>query len=61
MKYFKINFIENIELKPLYKGQFEIIQSKLETSTSKYVSVTPDVAICHKCKLDIYTNKKYEK
>jgi len=57
----KIELIKKIELKPLYKGQFEIIQSKLETSTSKYVSVPPDVAICYKCKLDIYTNKKYEK
>ena len=57
----KINFIKKIELEPLYKGQFEIIQSKLETSTSKIASVPPDIAICHKCKLDIYTKEKYEK
>ena len=55
----KINFIEKLELNPLYKGQFEIIQSKLETSTSKTASVPPDIAICEKCLLDIISFGKY--
>jgi len=57
----KIDCIDKIKLKPLYKGQFEIIQSKFEISTSKIVSVPPDIAICYKCKLDIYTKRKYNK
>jgi hydrogenase maturation protein HypF len=55
----KINSIKKLELKPLYKGQFEIIQSKLETSTSKTASVSPDIAICEKCLLDIISFGKY--
>jgi len=56
----KIDSINKIELKPLYKGQFEIIQSELETSTLKIASVPQDVAICHKCKLDIKNQSSYK-
>jgi len=59
----KINFMEKIELKPLYKGQFEIIHSELQSSlvSLKTASVPPDIAICDKCKLDIHTKTKYMK
>ena len=56
----KIDSINKIELKPLYKGQFEIMQSELETSTLKIASVPQDVAICHKCKLDIKNQSSYK-
>ncbi len=40
---------------PLYKGQFEIVQNAIETSTSKMAIISPDFAICDKCKIDIVT------
>ena len=42
-----------------HTGQFEIIQSKYETSTSKIASVPPDVRICNECKSDILNKFKY--
>jgi len=56
----KISFCKKKEIKPLYKGQFEIIQSDTKFSTSKTVSVPPDIAICKKCKLDIKNQVKYK-
>ncbi len=40
---------------PLYKGQFEIIQDIVEISTSKTATISPDFAICNKCKIEILT------
>jgi hydrogenase maturation protein HypF len=55
----KIDFIEKIELNPLYKGQFEIIKSEIQSSFFlKQVSIPPDIAICDKCKLDIQNTKE---
>jgi hydrogenase maturation protein HypF len=57
----KIDNIEKNELDPLYTGQFEIIQSERDTSTSKIVSISPDIAICSNCVLDIKsTSFEYE-
>jgi len=55
----KIDYIKEHKLKPLYMGQFEILQSEFETSTSKIVSILPDIAICKKCLKDIFSSKRY--
>jgi len=57
----KINKKTRKKIEPLYKGQFEIIDTDhLDISTSKIASVPPDIAICNECKLDINKTIKYK-
>ena len=55
----KIDNIEIKEIEPLYRGQFNIIQSDNEVFTSKIASISPDTAICDNCKFDIFHVFRY--
>ena len=57
----KIESLKKEELKPLYRKQFEIIQSSTKSISSliKTASVLPDVAVCSDCLNDIKEIEKY--
>ena len=59
----KIDEINFTTLKPLYRGQFEIIKSKaISPLTSlKTATIPQDVAICDDCLLDIHVSQKYDR
>ncbi len=50
----KIVSIKTTKLTPLYKGQFEIINSSTEHDIGKIASVPPDNAICKECLFDLF-------
>ncbi len=57
----RIDYINKNKIKSLYKGQFEIIHSEFTSLVSqKTASISPDMAICSKCKSDIRNNLKYK-
>ena len=59
----RINKIKKKNLNTLYNGEFEIRESCFETPTSKTASVSPDIAICRDCLLDInsfYKNNYFQ-
>ncbi|MDA3908657.1 MAG: carbamoyltransferase HypF [Sulfurimonas sp.] len=55
----RIDKIEKVEIKPLYREQFEIIDSTRNVNNgSKVALVIPDTAICKECILDIVSPYK---
>ncbi len=57
----RIDEIEREKLEPLYRKQFEIIQSSSKKAYSfKTACVLPDVAVCSDCIKDIKNREKYK-
>jgi hydrogenase maturation protein HypF len=54
----QIDSLDVSSIKPLYKGQFEIYNSKQENNADKIASVPPDIAICKECLFDLFSLKK---
>ena len=54
----KIDSIECKDIKPLYKGQFEIVKS-IDNSKYKVALIPPDIATCNRCLDDIQNISKY--
>ena len=54
----QIDEVIKTEIEPIYKKEFEILESNRETS-KKTITAPPDIAICDSCIDDIYKQDRY--